>query len=96
MIESMNDDRKRELCKILAKNLSVLREKAGITQNELADRLGFSRQTISAIESQKREMQWSTFSTLAMFFAKDKEMKQIMKVIGIINDEVEKILNLCP
>jgi len=60
----------------------------------LADRLGLSRQTISAIENEKREMQWSTFSTLIMFFANDHEIRQIMIAMGIINDRVAKTFNM--
>jgi DNA-binding XRE family transcriptional regulator len=87
-------EEKRELCKLMASNLSVLREKAKIKQDELADRLGISRQTISAIENDKREMQWSTFSVLLMFFANDDETRRIMVAMEIINEAVEKIFNV--
>jgi len=93
---NISSNRKEKLCKTLASNLSTLRTKANIKQDELADRLGLSRQNISAIETGKHIMQWSTFSMLVMFFAKDKEMRQIMTVMGIINDEVEKTLNINP
>ena len=94
MPNCMNDEYKRELCKILALNLPTLRTKANLSQDELADRLGFSRQTISAIENQKRDMQWSTFSALIMFFANYDEIKPLMVAMGIINDKVKKFLNL--
>ena len=94
MLESINDDRKQALCKILASNLSTLRAKAGITQNELADRLGFNRQTISAIESKKRDMQWSTFTAIVLYFVANEEIKQIMIAMGIISEDVEKTLNI--
>ena len=87
-------EEKRELCKLMASNLSVLREKAKIKQDELADRLGISRQTISAIENDKREMQWSTFSVLLMFFANDDETRRIMVAMEIINEAVEKVFNV--
>ena len=78
----------------MASNLSTLREKARLKQDELADRIGLSRQTISAIENEKREMQWSTFSVLLMFFANDDEIKKIMIAMGIVNDNVEKSFNI--
>jgi len=78
----------------MASNLSTLREKARLKQDELADRLGLSRQTISAIENEKREMQWSTFSVLIMFFASDNEIKQIMAAMGIMNEKVAEIFNV--
>ena len=75
-------------------NLSTLREKSKLTQDELADRLGLSRQTISAIETEKRDMQWSTFSVLLMFFVNSKEVRLIMEALGIVNESVAKIFNL--
>ena len=78
----------------MASNLSTLREKARLKQDELADRLGLSRQTISAIENEKREMQWSTFSILIMFFANDSEIRRIMVAVGIMNERVAKIFNI--
>ena len=94
MYNSLGDNRKLELCRKMASNLSTLRAKANVSQNELADRLGFTRQTISAIESKKRDMQWSTFSAIALFFSKDTEIRQLMIVMGILDDDVEKIINI--
>jgi DNA-binding XRE family transcriptional regulator len=90
----MTSEEKLALCKIMASNLSTLREKAKLKQDELADRLGLSRQTISAIENGKRDMQWSTFSVLIMFFARNHEIRQIMTVMGIITENVEKVFDI--
>ena len=90
----MTYDEKLALCKTMASNLSTLREKAKLTQDELADRLGLSRQTISAIENDKRDMRWSTFSVLIMFFSGNEEINQIMIAMGIVNSEVEKVFNI--
>ena len=79
----------------MASNLSTLRAKANLSQDELADRLGFARQTISAIENEKRNMQWSTFSAITLFFSKDDAIKQLMITMGILDDAVGKVLNIC-
>lgn len=94
MTDCISSARKQELCRIMASNLSTLRAKANMSQEELARRLGFSRQTISAIEGKKREMQWSTFSTLLMFFAKNNEIRQLMIVMDIMDDAVEMTFNI--
>ena len=94
MPDCMNNEHKQELCKVLASNLPTLRTKANLSQDELADRLGFSRQTISAIENEKRDMQWSTFSAIVLYFAQNDEIKRLMVTMGIITDGVEKILNI--
>ena len=78
----------------MASNLSTLREKLKITQDELADRLGLSRQTISAIENEKRDMQWSTFSVIVLFFSKDDEIKRLMSAMEILDNGVCEILNI--
>ena len=94
MPNCISSDDKQELCRKLASNLSTLREKAKLTQDELADRVGVSRQTISAIENEKRDVQWSNFSVLIMFFANDNEIKQIMYAMGLINNDIEKVFNI--
>ena len=73
MVEPMSTEKRKLLCKNMATNLPTLIAKADLSQDDLADRLGFSRQTISAIENGKREMQWSTFTAIVLFFSKDKE-----------------------
>ena len=82
------------LCKKMGANLAILRMKAGLKQEDLAERLGVSRQTISVVENEHRVLEWLTFSALVMFFAKDKEIKAVMIALGIINEEVERALNI--
>ena len=94
MHDCLNDERRQELCKIMSSNLSTLRAKANLSQDELADRLGFARQTISAIENDKRNMQWSTFSAITLFFSKDEEIKQLMITMGILNENVIRVFNI--
>lgn len=94
MAEPITSEEKKVLCRKMAANLPTLRTKAELSQDELAERLGFSRQTISAIENEKRDMQWSTFTAIALLFLKNQEIRQLMIVMGIINDAVEKKLEL--
>jgi DNA-binding XRE family transcriptional regulator len=94
MTDMISSESKHELCKLMASNLSTLREKIKITQNDLATKVGLSRQTISAVETEAREMQWSTFSILIMFFANIEEAKILMIAMGLINDDVRKSFNI--
>ena len=89
----ISNERRLELCKVLALNLPTLRAKANLSQDDLADRLGFSRQTISAVENMKRDMQWSTFSAIVLFFSKDEEIKKLMTVMGVFDDAVKEMLS---
>lgn len=92
MSEQISQAQKRALCKNMAVNLPSLRAQAGLSQDKLADRLGFSRQTISAIENGKRAMQWSTYSAIALFFSGNSEIKKLMFAMNTINDEVDMML----
>ena len=94
MSESLNDNRKQDLCKLLAENLPTLRTKMGISQNELADRIGYSRQTISAIERMENDMQWRMFSVIVPFFATDEEIYRLMLVMSILDEDVMTTLNI--
>ena len=91
MTDGISSERKKDLCKLLASNLPTLRAKANLSQEDLADRLGFSRQTVSAIENKNREMQWSTFSAIILFFVKNQELYQIMSIMNLLGDDVKEL-----
>ena len=55
---------KEELILALTEILPILRAAIGISQGELADYIGVSRQTYSALEIGKRQMSWNTFLSL--------------------------------
>jgi len=94
MSDYINDKRKQELCKLLASNLPTLRTKMGISQNELATRIGYSRQTISAIERMEHDMQWRVFSAIVPFFATNEEIYRLMLVMSILDEDVMTTLNI--
>jgi len=48
-----------------AQRLRALREAAGLTQTELAERAGLHRQAIAKLELSEREPAWSTVVSLA-------------------------------
>lgn len=79
---SDNDERKIQI-KIMVENMNVLRAKSSLTQEELADKIGVSRQTIIAIEKGSRNMTWSNFLALMMIFISDDKTKQFLPVIGL-------------
>lgn len=47
--------------------LLVLRSALNITQVQLAQCIGISRQTYSALELGKKELTWNTFLSLSLF-----------------------------
>lgn len=58
---------KKELISALSQELILLRMKAEISQSELANLIGVSRQTYGAIERGVRLMTWNTYLSLILF-----------------------------
>lgn len=53
----------------------MLRAKARVSQEEIAEKIGISRQTYSSIETGKRDMSWTTFLALMAFFQNNDSTK---------------------
>ena len=60
--------------------LPSLRAKLSISQDEVAKRIGVSRQTISAIESKRRKANWSLFLSMFVFFISNEATYNMMKL----------------
>ena len=85
MTEMMKD----AIIEKMTKNLPVLRAKASLSQAQLASLIGVSRQTLVAIETNKRKMAWSTFMSCLLVFHKNTETNLLLKVYDIYTDELE-------
>lgn len=83
---------KSNLIAKLTPELVVLRTRIDIKQEELAERIGISRQTYSAIECFKREMSWSTFLSLFLFFEHNPITLAELKQMNGLYDEVTAFL----
>lgn len=69
--------------KLLQNNLSSLRAKIGISQEELAGVIGVSRQTYYPIESGKKRMTWGMFLALIFMFDSIKETSEMLEDLRI-------------
>jgi len=56
-----------EMIEMLTRALPFLRAELGISQQQLGEKLGFSRQTISCIERGEYTMGWSQFLSIIYF-----------------------------
>ena len=65
---SFTEGEMREMIGALVGELPALRALAGISQRDAAAMIGVSRQTYSAIENGKRQMTWTTFLALVLYF----------------------------
>jgi len=91
----------KETCiAIMQENMAPLRAKAGITQDELSNVIGCSRQTYYAIENNQRVLSWSNFLLLSFFYHELKATKSMIEELKIypvelfakFNDEVRVVL----
>ena len=78
----------------LAENLSMLRAKAGVTQGDVADRIGIARQTYSAIECGRSRMSWNTFMSLIFFFKENKKTKDVIELLGIYDNMLDNFIKM--
>lgn len=73
---------------VLQENLSALRAKADISQEELSNIIGVSRQTYSAIEVGKRTMSWSAYLSLIFFFHEIKATKDMIDGLHVFPSDL--------
>lgn len=83
---------KDELIELLTPMLPVLRATVGISQGEIADYIGVSRQTYCAFEIGKRKMSWNTFLSLFLFFISNAETNNLLKTKKGFITQVYKVL----
>ena len=76
----MSYDEKKALIDGFVNDMPSLRVKLGISQNDLALRVGVSRQTINAVELKKRELTWNLFLSLFVFFVSNETTYEFMKL----------------
>ena len=93
-MHALDESQKERLIDILTNELKVLRTKANISQQDLADRMGVSRQTYSMIETKKQRMTWSHFLTLLFLFKSNDDTAKMIEWIGAYPSELERYVKL--
>lgn len=91
---NISKGKKEQLSKALAATLPMLRAKIGISQAELADMVEVTRQTVSAFESEQREMPWNMFLAFMMIFTSNPVTKRLLEAMEIYNDDFNQFIDL--
>ena len=64
----LSEGSKEKYIDALTEELTLLRTKANVSQEELANIIGVSRQTYGALERRTRKMTWGTYMALLSFY----------------------------
>lgn len=91
---NISKGKKEQLSKALAASLPMLRAKIGISQAELADMVEVTRQTVSAFESEQREMPWNMFLAFMMIFTSNPVTKRLLEAMEIYNEDFSQFIDL--
>lgn len=75
----LSQSQKDEHIEKLTSKLAALRAHADISQEELANIIGTSRQTYYAIEGKKRAMSWNTYLSLVFFYDAVEKTSQMIR-----------------
>lgn len=75
----VSDREKDQFIDSLTAQLSALRAKADIGQEDLSRLIGISRQTYGAIERKTRRMSWSIYLSLVLFFDYNQSTHQMIR-----------------
>ena len=84
------EDKREDVINILTEELPMLRAKLGISQENLCDIVGISRQTYSGIETKKKKMSWSVFLSLLMLFTNNEKTAPIIRIAGAFPDDLNE------
>lgn len=94
VISSIAQIDKKALMEKLASELPMLRAKMGISQADLGELIGVSRQTYSMIETQKKEMGWSVYLSLVLVFSLNATTASLLDFCEVFPNELKDALNI--
>lgn len=89
-----SDFEKEYYQKLMAEHLPELRKTLGISQSDLAEYIGSTRQSINSIENKKRPMMWDTFMSLMLLFISNNDTKKQLDDLNINSKEVVNFLKI--
>ena len=84
----LTDAEKDSFIATLTPNLAILRIQADVSQEELANLIGVSRQTYSSIERKMRRMSWSTYLSLVLFYDHNQKTHKLMRSLSLFPTEL--------
>ena len=68
--------------------LPAIRQTLNVTQKELAERVGLTRQTIISFENRQRPLPWHTYLALVLYFQQHEISKDFMDRLDLFNSSL--------
>ena len=93
-MRGLTADEKQAMIQKLVDELPVLRAKLDLSQEELGERIGLSRQMVVAIENRRRPMTWNTYLAVMMVFLHNRSTAQLIHTLGVYTDELRQFLDV--
>ena len=89
----VSEEEKNAFIDALTPELQTLRAKADVSQEELANVIGVSRQTYGTIERKTRKMSWNTYLSLILFYDYNKKTHNMVRSLDAFPHELIKRFN---
>jgi len=89
----LSEEEKYALIEKLTPELPLLRAKAEISQEEVANIIGISRQTYGAIERKARKMSWNTYLSLIWFYDYNRKTHKMIRDMKAFPHDLIKQFN---
>ncbi len=89
----LSEEERSTLIEALTNELVYLRSKAGLSQDELANLLGVSRQTYGSLERRLRPMSWHTYLSLIMFYDYNRKTHDLLRSLPAFPNQFIKGFN---
>lgn len=83
---------KHSLMEQFRDELPVLRAKGRLSQENIAEKIGISQQTFNAIETGKREMNWTTILALVALFQNNEQTRYMIESMNGFNEGMVEIM----
>ena len=94
MYKSISEQQKAEVINNMTKNLVALRTMLHLTQAQLAEMMGITRQSLVLYETGKRSMTCNTYLSLLFIFTQRQETNNLLSIMGIYPDELKEIYSI--
>ena len=85
---------KEEIIDRFVYELPILRTRIDLTQDEISDLIGISRQTYSSIETRKRKLTWNNYMSLLFLFYFNPATRDAVESAGVFSDELKKAMSV--